>query len=167
MAGGGPLLATITYTTGGIPIPPHACVPSSSFTLSGGSPAGVVVQLVNDEYVGPITVSGSGTTPCADSALEFGTMPAGSPVTIVGNSPVTGSSLACNDIARPLTGQYLRIGVHLHIALQGACSVNGSTPSFAIVAAEGELVPVPGTVPAPGAVVPQWQFAGAFALDVL
>jgi hypothetical protein len=169
MAGAGALTATISYSQGGIPIAPHACVPNATWTFNGSAPAGVVAQLVNDEYAGPLTITASGTSPCADSSLEFGSLPAasGPAVTITGTNSINGSTIACANPASPLTGQSLRVGLHLHIAVQGNCTINSNTPAFAIIAIEGELVPAAGTVPLPGSVVSQWQFVGAFALDVL
>ena len=165
VAGAGPLVATVTYTEGGIPIAPHGCVAGATWNLAATSVA-VVVQLVNDEYAGPLTITASGSSPCADSVLDFGAVPTAA---LTGNDSLNGSTIACgtSPAGGPLTGQYFRVGLDLVLSLQGDCSINGSAPSHAVIAVEGQLVPAPGVVPAPGSVVSSWDLGGAFALDVV
>jgi hypothetical protein len=164
-AGAGVMVGTLTYTTGGVPIPPHSCQ-ASTFSLTATSssnvPGGgaIVVELPGNEFVGTLTVSGTSMDSfCTTTEDEFGSIPS---INISGFNPVTTSTLSCV----PQSSGFDRVLTHLHVAYQGTCSVNGHSPVGALVALELEMTPQnPSSPPAPGSLVSAWDVTGAVAVQ--
>jgi hypothetical protein len=174
-AGTGALAGTLNYNNGtGIAVPPHPCVPNASWTLNaqsttaGGQGGAVVLELTNNEFVGTITTTISGAaTVCGDLVDDFGSLTS---VAFDGSNAVTSSSLNCDSAPRPgggtygpLSGSYIRAGVHLHMALQGYCSVNANIGVQVRMAMESELEPA--GAPSPNTLMSSFADSGAFAVE--
>jgi hypothetical protein len=144
--GGGAVNMAVTFTK---PLPTFnqpGCA-SVAFNFSGGL-TGAAVNTVGSQFVGTAApVTGSGGNTCADELDEI----FGNPTFTVNPFDSTffllvGSSrIAC---PQGLVGAYLRVGLHLHIALAGSCSINQTVTGATTFFSEGEFIPaVPSEVP--------------------
>ena len=173
-AGTGALAGTLTYNNGtGIAVPPHPCVSGNNWTLSaqsqtiGGQGGAVVLELTNNEFVGVISLSATGTaTICSDLTDEFGSF---SSVNFDGSNGINGGTLNCDSAPAPggthygaLTGSYIRAALHLHIALTGECSINGNLGVAVHIAIESELEPA-GAL-SPNQLLTNFADSGTFAV---
>jgi hypothetical protein len=148
----GELQVRVSITPGIAPITALQCAPDT-FSFSGGGQ--VVSFLAGDvgDYVGPITLSGTGSSACSDALRDtFATVS----VTVGPNSNFSG------DVSCPLlTGSLVRVATHALLVLGGTCTLNGSPYTSAFVST-GEFAPDSGeglTVPITGG-----TYTGAFSL---
>ena len=120
----GELQAAAVLTPGIVPATSTQCAPDS-FSFSGGGQ--VVSALVGDvgDYVGPITFSGSGSSPCSDALRDtFATIT----VTVGPNSNFSGG-VSCPS----LSGSLVRVAAAVEITVAGTCTLNGTDYSSVFV----------------------------------
>lgn len=138
----GEMQATVQIAPPGIP-PATAmqCAPDTFSFSGGGQVASVLVGAVGT-YIGPITFSGSGSSPCTDVLRDtFATIT----VTVGPNSNFSG------DVSCPaLTGSLVRVTSVVEITVAGTCTLNGdaynsvfiSTGVFMPDGQQGVITPV-------------------------
>lgn len=127
----GELQAGVQITPGIPPATATQCAPVS-FTFSGGGQvASALVGAVGD-YIGPITFSGSGSSPCSD--VERDTFAAVT-VTVGPDSNFSGG-VSCP----ALTGSLVRITSVVEITVAGTCTLNGD-PYNSVFVSTGVFLP--------------------------
>lgn len=152
-AGGGAFVGELAYRPGLA----HGSCAATSFDV-GAQAAAAVLNVAVSGFVGPVGLTGSGTSPCESFALGgTGTMA----LRLQGRGP-TDSHIVCD-----ISGPYTRAAVVLTAALRGGCVVNG-------LSAHGVAVRI-GAIVAPespvggGVIVPLQtaRLAGTFAVAPL
>jgi hypothetical protein len=111
-AGAGGVVGDLDYDEPGLPR--IACAPTS-FDVDAQAGA-ALVDVVVSGFAGPLTLTGSGESPCEDATLGFGTLT----LTGAGVAP-NGAQISCPVVQGP----YTRVGSELVATLTGECIVNG------------------------------------------
>jgi hypothetical protein len=120
--GGGEMVLILSYSQAPQPLPALGCGPTA-FTVSGGSQAAIVsVASVTSsgvyDYIGPLTITGSGSSTCENSASA-----------LVGNMTLSivsadgGVGMSCASMAGAFTRQ-ARLEI---VELSGSCRIQGVT----------------------------------------
>jgi len=163
--GAGYLTGSVQFINGtSVPTPVQLCAPTAwQFTTrtstEAGLPigsAGVVIDVLPGDYEGLIDVEAAGSSGCATTALETGTISSASATAVnpASATPPLPTHLSCG-----LNGPYFRVGTTVLLAVGGSCTIGGTTAPVTFLAS-GEFVPT-STVGAP---VNAAQFAGGFAV---
>lgn len=162
----GEMQATVQITPPGIP-PATAtqCAPDT-FTFSGGGQVASVLIGAVGTYVGPITFSGSGSSPCTDVLRDTF-----APITVtVGPNSNFSGGVSCP----LLTGSLVRITSVVEITVAGTCTLNGD-PYNSVFISTGAFVPGCDQTTISGVVLPDCEqgvtrpvtsgtYTGAFTL---
>lgn len=140
--GGGAVVGTVGFTQGGIPTVGLGCLQTQwGFNANA---AAIVIDLVNDAAQGVANVNATGSSACANSAGESGSI-TGLAASIQPTSTPLGFNVGSTFLCSGLTGGYQRVGTHVHVDVQttpggGSCHINGVTPAVEFIA-EGEFLP--------------------------
>jgi hypothetical protein len=151
--GGGAVSGAVTFASPGVPPSGQPCR-ATSFAFNGASDSAWLNAAIT-AYVGPITITGSGGSPCETATSGSG------PVTLSasGSNPL-GSTLSCPS----LVGNFTRVLTDVTVVVSGDCRIN-DFPTFSVqFLAHGEFVP---TNDGAGVTAPVLTatFAGAFAIS--
>ena len=122
-----------------------------------GTGEGVVFNDNGTQYVGHIPINGFGGDSCAFTERET----VGS-ITVnaftVSEPPPINASLSCT----ALTGTYVRVGTHVHVTVNGACTINAWASGPVLFISDGEFVPTSGN--GINSQISAADYAGAFAI---
>ena len=122
-----------------------------------GTGEGVVFNDNGTQYPGHIPINGFGSDGCAFTEREtVGTITVSD--FTVSEPPPINASLSCTD----LTGNYVRIGTHVHVTVNGTCTINAWASGPVLFISDGEFVPTSGNgINSP---ITAANYAGAFAI---
>lgn len=152
VAGGGAVQLTISIDAPGLaPVDALACSPVT-FSVGGNTQVAAVDVSGQTDYVGPLAVTGSGSSSCADLERNF----FGFITLSVSGSNHTGT-VSCTSLA----GDYIRVGAAVTVQVAGGCVINGSAVSITLLAS-GVFEPTQGNGVTTS--VTQGLYTGPFAL---
>lgn len=152
VAGAGAVQLTISINAPGLaPVDALACSPVT-FSVSGNTQVAAVDVSGQTDYVGPLAVTGSGSSNCADVERNF----FGFLNLSVNGSNHTGS-VSCTNLA----GDYIRVGAAVTVQVAGGCAINAANPTITLLAS-GIFQPTQGNGVTTW--VTQGQYTGPFAL---
>jgi hypothetical protein len=151
--GAGTVDGTATFDAG-YGIPPGPTCGATRFSLSGDSKASVVVNTIIKGFVGQMTLTGSGSSPCETAAGGAGQLTFSA--TSTGNN-----FLSCPS----LTGGYTRFVADVSAQLGGTCTINNLSGVPVSLTFHGDFVP-DGLTTGAGSSQPitSATFAGAYVL---
>jgi hypothetical protein len=152
VVGGGVVQLTITLASPGLaPVLALTCAPDS-FTVSGNTQVASIDVADQQDYIGPLAVTGSGGAPCADLERDFFGF-----ITLSVNGSNQTGTVSC----ATLSGDYVRVGAAVTVQVAGGCVVNGFRVVITLIAT-GIFQPTQGD----GIVTPvlQGQYTGPFAV---
>lgn len=139
-AGGGDAEGAVTFASPAQSVPPlgQPCA-ATSWTFSGVSTVAVVFDVNGSEYIGSLSISVAGGSPCATVDHEIGTVTA---LSASGFNPLFNARLTCSYL--PGTGSYVRAASHVVLDVTATCQVNAWNPAQVQFVATGEFTPTQG-----------------------
>jgi hypothetical protein len=123
-----------------------------------GSGEGVVFNDNGTQYPGYIPINGSGTDSCAFTERETLGQITVNGFTVFEPPPIN-ATLTCT----ALTGSYFRIGTHVHVDVNGSCTINNWASGSVVFISDGEFAPLSGSAINPPGISSAY-YAGAFGI---
>jgi len=155
-AGVGEAGLNVAFALPGIPALPGLCAPVS-FSVAGGSQVAAIALADNvfgtAPYVGPVSITGGGSSPCAGVPVDQGNV----------SLAVNGASSLSGSVSCSFSGQYVRFGGTVLAEMTGPCNLNGTSEPTAGIVVMGALRPTSGDGVTSN--ITQAHFDGAYALE--